>query len=256
MSHELRTPLSAILGYAEILQLQTTQRAYSNLGTDIERIQVAGRHLLGLISDILDLTRIEANKIDLHLERFEISALIDSLASTVRPLVEKNGNTLVVKCPAEIGVMESDLTRVRQVLLNVLANAAKFTEYGSIVMRVSLADAPDTQFSPGAARHADGAMQTFVVFQVIDTGIGITQEQQQQLFKEFVQVDDASTRKYGGSGLGLAISQRLCQLMGGDIRVASEPGKGATFTVQLPMRGAQADTATEKTTRSASTLIL
>jgi PAS domain S-box-containing protein len=256
MSHELRTPLSAILGYAELLQLQTTQRAYSNLGTDIERIQVAGRHLLGLISDILDLTRIEANKIDLHLERFEISALIDSLASTVRPLVEKNGNTLVVECPAEIGVMESDLTRVRQVLLNVLANAAKFTEYGSIVMRVSLADAPDTQFSPGAARHADGAMQTFVVFQVIDTGIGITQEQQQQLFKEFVQVDDASTRKYGGSGLGLAISQRLCQLMGGDIRVASEPGKGATFTVQLPMRSAQADTATEKTTRSASTLIL
>ncbi len=127
MSHELRTPLSAILGYADLLQLQMTRRADTDLGADIERIQLAGRHLLGLISDILDLTRIEANKVDLHLERFEIAAMIDSMVSTVRPLAEKNGNTLAVECPAEIGVMDADLTRVRQVLFNVLGNAAKFT---------------------------------------------------------------------------------------------------------------------------------
>jgi signal transduction histidine kinase len=236
MSHELRTPLSAILGYADLLQLQTTQRAYNNLGADIERIQLAGRHLLGLISDILDLTRIEANKLELHPERFEIAALIDSLVSTIRPLAEKNGNTLAVECPAESGAMDADLTRVRQVLLNVLANATKFTEHGSIILRVSLVDALDAQSLPGAAPHADGAMQPCVLFQVADTGIGMTREQQQQLFREFVQVDDASTRKYGGSGLGLAISHRLCELMGGDIRVTSELGKGSTFIVQLPVR--------------------
>ena len=255
MSHELRTPLSAILGYADLLQLQTTQRAYNNLGTDIERIQLAGRHLLGLISDILDLTRIEANKVELHLERIEIAAMIDSLVSTVRPLAEKNGNTLAVECPAEIGAMDADLTRVRQVLLNVLDNAAKFTEHGSIMLRVSLADALDTEFLLGVAQQADGATQPFVTFQVTDTGIGMTQEQQQQLFREFVQVDDASTRRYGGSGLGLAISHRLCQLMGGDIRVTSEPGKGSTFTVQLPVRGARIDAAAAETTERASTLI-
>ncbi len=164
--------------------------------------------------------------------------MIDSMASTVRPLAEKNGNTLVVECPAEIGAMEADLTRVRQVLFNVLGNAAKFTEHGSIMLRVHRADARDAECLPGAARQADGATQPLVTFQVTDTGIGMTQEQQQQLFREFVQVDDASTRKYGGSGLGLAISHRLCQLMGGDIRVTSEAGEGSTFTVQLPVRGA------------------
>jgi len=253
MSHELRTPLSAILGYADLLQLQTIQRAYNNLGADIERIQLAGRHLLGLISDILDLTRIEANKVELHPERFEIAEMIDSLISTVRPLAEKNGNTLAVECPAEIGTMDADLTRVRQVLLNVVGNAAKFTEHGSIMLRVSLADALDAQCLPGVAQQADGATQPFVAFQVTDTGIGMTQEQQQQLFREFVQVDDASSRRYGGSGLGLAISLRLCQLMGGDIRVTSEPGKGSIFTVQLPVRGARIDAGAAETTERAST---
>lgn len=244
MSHELRTPLSAILGYAELLELQTSQRSYNNLGADIERIQVAGRHLLGLINDILDLTRIEANKLELHAERFEIAAMIDGLIATIRPLAEKNGNTLAVECPAESGTMDADLTRVRQVLLNVLANAVKFTEHGSIVLRVSLADGLGAQSSPDVEAHTDGAMLPCVLFQVADTGIGMTQEQQQQLFREFVQVDDASTRKYGGSGLGLAISQRLCQLMGGDIRVTSELGKGSTFTVQLPVRAAATQAST------------
>ena len=180
--------------------------------------------------------------------------MIDSMVSTIRPLAEKNGNTLAVECPAEIGAMDADLTRVRQVLLNVLANAAKFTEHGSIMLRVSLADALDAEFLPGVAQQASGATQPFVTFQVTDTGIGMTQEQQQQLFREFVQVDDASTRRYGGSGLGLAISHRLCQLMGGDIRVTSEPGKGSTFTVQLPVRGARIDAAAPETTERASEL--
>jgi PAS domain S-box-containing protein len=240
MSHELRTPLSAILGYADLLQLQAAQRANTDLSTDIERIQLAGRHLLGLISDILDLTRIEANKIELHPQRFEIAAMIDSLVATVRPLAEKNGNTLAVVCPAEIGTMDADLTRVRQVLWNVLGNAAKFTDHGSIILHVSLEDALDAAFLPSDAQHGRPP-QAFVTFQVTDTGIGMTQEQQRQLFREFVQVDDASTRKYGGSGLGLAISHRLCQLMGGDIRVTSEPGKGSTFTVHLPVRGDRRD---------------
>lgn len=255
MSHELRTPLSAILGYADLLQLQTAQRVYSNLGADIERIQLAGRHLLGLISDILDLTRIEANKVELHLERFEIAGMIDSLVSTVRPLAEKNGNSLAVECPAEIGAMDADATRVRQVLLNVLGNAAKFTEHGSIMLRVRLAEAPDAEVLPGTVQQAGGAALPFVSFQVTDTGIGMTQEQQQQLFREFVQVDDASTRKYGGSGLGLAISHRLCQLMGGNILVTSEPGKGSTFMVQLPVRGVVSSAAAAEATERASTLI-
>jgi PAS domain S-box-containing protein len=232
MSHELRTPLNAILGYADLLELQASQQVYHNLGADIEQIQLAGRHLLGLISDILDLTQIEANKLELHPERFEIAAMVGSLVDTVRPLAEKNGNTLAVECPAEHAAMYADVARVRQVLLNVLANAAKFTEQGSITLRVWLADAIDPAIAP------DAAPQPMVIFQIADTGIGMTPEHQQQLFKEFVQVDDAATRKYGGSGLGLAISHRLCQLMGGDIRVASELGQGSTFTVRLPLGGA------------------
>jgi signal transduction histidine kinase len=246
MSHELRTPLNAILGYAELLQLETEQQNYDNLGDDIERIQLAGRHLLSLIGDILDLTQIEANRIELHPERFEIAALIDGLVATVRPLAEKHGNALAIECPAEIETMYADLTRVRQVLLNVLANAAKFTQHGSIVLRVSLADTQDVKLLPG------GAARPFVIFQVADTGIGMTQEQQQRLFGEFVQADDASTRKYGGSGLGLAISYRLCQLMGGDIGVASEPGIGSAFTVRLPLNGAQLDGAAAETAEPTS----
>jgi signal transduction histidine kinase len=151
--------------------------------------------------------------------------------------------------------MYADLTRVRQVLLNVLANAAKFTQHGSIMLRVTLVDALDAELMLGAAQQANGATQPFVRFQITDTGIGMTPEQQQQLFREFVQVDDAATRRYGGSGLGLAISHRLCQLMGGDIRVTSELGKGSTFTIQLPMRGARIDAAAAETAKRASTLI-
>jgi PAS domain S-box-containing protein len=227
MSHELRTPLSAILGYAELLKAELVKQDAQDLVNDIERIQVAGRHLLSLISDVLDITRIEADKLDLHLERFDLVTLVRDVGDTVMPLVVKNDNTLEVACPSTSVIAYADSTRVRQVLLNVLGNAAKFTEHGQIRLQMRVVAAPA---QPGAAT-------TLIVrFQVSDTGIGINHDQQQLLFKEFVQVDDSPTRKYGGSGLGLAISYRLCQLMGGSISVTSRPGEGSTFTIELPFQ--------------------
>lgn len=226
MSHELRTPLTAILGYADLLEGAIKEHGHQDLLNDIERIQTAGRHLLELISDVLDITRIEAEQLELRLERFEIAPLIHELAGVVKPLVEKNGNTLQIDCPPDCGAMFADLTRVRQVLLNLLGNAAKFTERGQIVLRVMAEE--------GATAAPAGEDPALVIFQVSDTGIGMSPEQQQLLFKAFVQIDDAPTRKYGGSGLGLAISYQLCRLMGGSIYVTSEAGKGSTFTVELP----------------------
>jgi PAS domain S-box-containing protein len=237
MSHELRTPLTAILGYADLLQFEAQQSGYGHFVNNIERIQLAGRHLLGLINEVLDLTQIEANRLDLRPEIFDITALIDSLVVTVRPLAEKNGNTLTVHCPSDVGTMCADLIKVRQILLNVLGNAAKFTDRGSITLRVSVKnDEQGAESSSSCAQQTAHNTPIFVTFQITDTGIGMTAEQQQQLFKEFVQVDNAATQKYGGSGLGLAISRRLCRLMGGDIRATSELGRGSTFTIQLPIR--------------------
>jgi PAS domain S-box-containing protein len=233
MSHELRTPLTAILGYADLLQLEAEKRDDGGLVTNTKRIQLAGRHLLSLISDILDLTQIEADKIELHPDHFEIAALLDSLMATVRTLAEKNGTTLTIDYPADIGMMYADLVKVHQILLNVLGNAAKFTERGSITLRVSI-EQDAGSVSSGPQRAAD-RMSTFVIFEISDTGIGMSTEQQRQLFKEFVQVHTGTTRKYEGSGLGLVISHRLCRLMGGDIRVTSELGQGSTFTVKLPL---------------------
>jgi PAS domain S-box-containing protein len=239
MSHELRTPLTAILGYADLLQFQAEKRGDGDFVNDIGRIQFAGRHLLGLISDILDLTQIETDKLELHPELFDIAAMIASLVDTVRPLAEKNGNTLTIHCPNDIGTMYADQLKVRQILLNVLGNAAKFTERGSITLRVSSENGePDAAPSSSGAQPAAQHLLPLVTFQITDTGIGMTSEQQQQLFKEFVQVYNVTTQRYGGSGLGLAISRRLCRLMGGDIRVISELGQGATFIVQLPIRAA------------------
>ena len=238
MSHELRTPLTAILGYADLLQLQAEHHGDGNFGSNIERIQLAGRHLLGLISDILDLTQIEADKLELRLETFSITSMIDDLAATVRPLAEKNGNSLLVDCPHDIGTMHADLVKVRQILLNVLGNAAKFTERGSITLHVRTVS-DERRTTNGDESPSDDKIvhrPSFIVFEISDTGIGMTTEQQQQLFKEFVQVYNAATQKYGGSGLGLAISRRLCRLMGGEIRLASQLGKGSTFTILIPVR--------------------
>ncbi|HEX9373436.1 MAG TPA: histidine kinase N-terminal 7TM domain-containing protein [Roseiflexaceae bacterium] len=216
MSHELRTPLTSILGYSELLQVVAESQGYKELLPDLEHIRVAGGHLLALISDILDLSKIEAGKLDLYLETFDLPALVEYVASTVRPLVERNHNTLDVRCAADLGSMHADMTRVQQVLFNLLSNAAKFTHEGSITIAVT--------------REAG-----WFRFEVADTGIGMTPDQMQGLFTEFVQADASTTRKYGGTGLGLALSQRFCQMMGGDIDITSRVGVGSTFSVRLPV---------------------
>nr|WP_255603800.1 histidine kinase N-terminal 7TM domain-containing protein [Oscillochloris sp. ZM17-4] len=232
MSHELRTPLSAILGYAELLKISARKQGSQDLVNDIERIQVAGQHLLRLISDVLDITRIEAEKLDLHPEYVDIATLVRDVEDTIMPLVQKNGNTLQVDCAPDSGMMYADSTRVRQVLLNVLDNAAKFTERGQIWLRAGIGSAVAQQ----GADMSKSDQSIVALFQISDTGIGMSPEQQRDLFKEFVQVDDSPTRKYGGSGLGLVISYRLCHLMGGTIAVTSTLGQGSTFTIELPVR--------------------
>ncbi|HWP38498.1 MAG TPA: response regulator [Gemmatimonadales bacterium] len=225
MSHELRTPLNAILGYSEMLQEDAEDGGYIALVPDLEKIRAAGRHLLTLINDVLDLSKIEAGRMELHLETFEVQRLVDDVAATVRPLVEKHGNRLVLSRGGETGMIHADQTRVRQVLLNLLSNAAKFTERGTITL--------------ATARERDDAGE-WLVCRVSDTGIGMTPAQQARLFEAFAQADASTASKYGGTGLGLAISRKFCQMMGGDVSVASEMGKGSAFTVRLPIRAAVA----------------
>lgn len=219
MSHELRTPLNAIIGIAEMLYEETQEERDNAVAEPVGRIVRAGKHLLMLINDILDLSKIEAGKLDLYPEELDIAPLVGELTKTTQSIADKNCNQLIVECPADIGVMRADSTRVRQVLLNLLGNACKFTENGEIRLTV--------------ARETDGSTG-WVIFIVADTGIGMTVEQLGRLFQEFSQADSSTTRKYGGSGLGLAISQRLCRAMGGEITVTSLPGRGAVFTVRLP----------------------
>ena len=221
MSHELRTPLNAIIGYSEMLQEDAEDAGYDEFAPDLEKIRGAGAHLLSLINDILDISKIEAGRMDLYLEHFDVSELIDEVRSTITPLIEKNGNTLEIQCDRTLGILYSDHTKLRQVLLNLLSNAAKFTERGTITI--------------SAIREEDGSDPVpWVRFQVRDTGIGMSQEQIQNVFKAFTQADSSTTRKYGGTGLGLAITSYFCQMMGGDISVESELGTGSTFTIRLP----------------------
>jgi signal transduction histidine kinase/CheY-like chemotaxis protein len=219
MSHELRTPLNAIIGYSEMLQEEAEDRGVPELGADLRKVHGAGRHLLALINDILDLSKIESGKMELLLETFEIGSLLEDVASTIHPLVEKNHNHLEVRGAAQAGTMHADVTRLRQVLFNLLSNACKFTERGSIVLEVA---------------REGGEESDEVVFRLTDSGIGMTPEQQSRLFEAFMQADASTSRRFGGTGLGLAISRRFCRMMGGDIAVASEPGRGSTFTVRLP----------------------
>jgi signal transduction histidine kinase len=185
------------------------------------KIHQAGRHLLALINDILDLSKIEAGKMDLHLESFDIAALIHDVVTTVGPLIEHNANTLKLQTARELGTMLADPTKVRQVLLNILSNACKFTEHGTITLEA----------------HGETVQsRRWIRFCITDTGVGMTSEQRGRLFQPFSQADASTTRKYGGTGLGLAISQRFCQMMGGDITVESERGAGSTFAIRLPAR--------------------
>jgi signal transduction histidine kinase/CheY-like chemotaxis protein len=219
MSHELRTPLNAIIGYSEMLEEETRESGKSDSVQDLRKIQSAGKHLLSLINDVLDLSKIEAGKMGLHLENFEVTALIDEMTHTLQPAATKNGNTIHAHVANSIGAMHADVTKVRQILFNLLSNACKFTDHGTISVDVDLS-------------KAEGG--DWVQFRVSDTGIGITAKQKENLFHEFSQADASIARKYGGTGLGLAITYRFVQLMKGRISVESEPGKGATFTVQLP----------------------
>jgi signal transduction histidine kinase len=220
MSHELRTPLNAIILYSELLQEEAEDAKHLGTLSDLERIHSAGNHLLELINGILDLSKIEAGKMTVSLEEFDVRGLVDEVVDTVLPLVRKNGNTVSVSCADSVGPMRADLMKTRQILLNLLGNAAKFTHNGTIAVEV-------------AGSHEGQAPA--VVFTVTDTGTGMTEEQQARVFDAFAQADINTTRKYGGTGLGLAIVSRFCSLMGGHVSVESAPGRGSRFAVRLPL---------------------
>ncbi len=219
MSHELRTPLNAIVGYAEMLQEEAIEQNLPSFAADLEKINTSGRHLLALINDILDLSKIEAGKMELHIEAFDLNTLIDDVVATIQPMVEKNSNELRIERPFDLGGMRADEVKVRQALFNLLSNAAKFTRSGLVTLHAS-------------RERMDGS--EWVTFRVTDTGIGLAPDKIVKLFKDFTQADTSTTRKFGGTGLGLALTRRFCQMMGGDVTVSSVPDQGSIFTMKLP----------------------
>ncbi len=219
MSHELRTPLNAIIGYSEMLVETAEEQGADDFVDDLRKINGAGKHLLSLINDIMDISKIEAGKMDLFLETFAVRDLVQDVVNTIEPLMARNENRFELKADGDLGYMHADLTKVRQTLFNLLSNAAKFTDHGTVRLEV-------------ARQTRDG--QPIVVFRVTDSGIGLTEEQMSRLFQAFTQADASTTRRYGGTGLGLAISKRFCEMMGGDVAVESVYGQGSTFSVWLP----------------------
>ena len=222
MSHELRTPLNAVIMYSELLQEEAEDRKVREFIPDLEKIRAGGKHLLALVNGVLDLSKIEAGKMELYLETFDIASMVNDVAATLEPLVSKNANTLQTELAPDLGEMYADLTKVRQILFNLLSNASKFTEHGTLQINVR------------RALDESGVSQLF--FRVTDSGIGMTPEQLEKLFQPFTQADASTTRKFGGTGLGLTISRRFCEMMGGEVSVTSEPGKGSIFSVRLPAR--------------------
>ncbi|MCG3195260.1 MAG: Sensor histidine kinase RcsC [Thermoanaerobaculia bacterium] len=231
MSHELRTPLNAIIGYSEMLHEDAQAAREDALARDLSRINSAGRHLLTLINDILDISKIEAGRMELLLEDFDAPALVEEVAGMVRPLAARNGNEFTVACPAGIGILRADQTKLRQILFNLLSNAAKFCEKGKISLSVW---------------KERGLAGERIHFRVSDTGIGMPEHVLGRLFSPFTQADASTTRKYGGTGLGLVISRRYCQMMGGDITVESRLGHGSTFDVSLPVRVSESGAAVRR----------
>jgi PAS domain S-box-containing protein len=219
MSHELRTPLNAVIGYSEMLIEDAEEQGQQEFIPDLKKIREASKQLLVLINDVLDLSKIEAGKMELYLKTFEVMHLIQDVMSTVKPMVEKNANKLIIDSADDLGTMFTDFIKVRQGLVNLLSNAAKFTEHGTIRL--------DTD-----RQNLDGA--DWIIFSVSDTGIGMTPEQLEKLFQPFSQAEVSMTRKYGGTGLGLEITRRFCKKLGGDITVKSKLGEGSNFTIQLP----------------------
>lgn len=225
MSHELRTPMTTILGYTEMLYEEATAEGHTRLASDLERIETSGKHLLSMINDILDLSKIEAGKMDIFVEAFSLSKLLSDadLGYTADPLTKKQNNKLIFALAPGLDTMATDLTKLRQVMLNLIGNAAKFTENGKIWVR--------------AEPHPK--KPDWIQISVKDTGIGMTSEQLERLFQPFVQGDSSTTKRYGGTGLGLALSRNICGLLGGDISAESKPGEGSCFMVSLPLRIAQ-----------------
>lgn len=221
MSHELRTPLNAVIGYSELLMEDAEDQQLEGFVKDLSKIRGSAKHLLELINDILDLSKIEAGKIEIYLEEINIPVFVKMLSDLIQPIFEKNSNTFVLECPEDIGVMYSDATRVRQSILNLLSNASKFTKNGEVRLSIS--------------RHSGASGEEWIHFAVIDTGIGMTQEQLSKLFQAFTQAEATTTRKFGGTGLGLYLSKRFCEMLGGLITVESQYGKGTTFTMKLPV---------------------
>ena len=216
MSHELRTPLNAIIGYSEMLEEDAEDMGQSDFVPDLQKISGAARHLLALINSVLDLSKIEAGRMDLQLESFAIAPMVKAVVSTIQPIAENNHNIVSVNCADDIGMLYADQTKLRQCLYNLLSNACKFTEQGTINLSVA------------QRGHEE------IIFLVKDTGIGMTPDQQESVFKAFAQADTSTTRKYGGTGLGLTITQQFITMMGGEINVASEYGQGTEFTIRLP----------------------
>jgi len=263
MSHELRTPLNGILGLSELLREDAEDLGYTDFVPDLQQIYDSGLHLLNLITDILDISKIEAGKMSLYLESFDISTLIVEVQKTVQPLIKKKTNTLEVHGAASLGTMYADRTKIKQLLLNLISNSAKFTEKGTIVLSVTresqgeengsskrdtkvkvlLANGESSVVSSATLDSAsipdpenDDPTSDRVIFSVSDTGIGMSPEQAAKIFQPFVQADNSTTKKYGGTGLGLAICQRFCEMMGGNITVESEVGVGSTFSFYLPAK--------------------
>ena len=218
MSHELRTPLNAIIGLTEMMCTNAARFGTEKAQEPLRRVNAAGTHLLGLINEVLDLSKIEAGKLELNPEPVNLAQLIDEVIATAGQLAEKNQNRLIVEAQENVGALNADSMRLKQILLNLLSNACKFTKEGEVALRVR--------------RVADG--RDWVELAVADTGIGLTAEQQARLFQEFTQADSLTARRYGGTGLGLALSRKLARMMGGDVTMTSEPGKGSVFTVRLP----------------------
>jgi len=224
MSHELRTPMNAIIGYSEMLTEEAEDLQLTQLASDLNKIRSAGKQLLELINDILDLSKIEAGKIELHNEAFDVREMIADIAALSQPLASKNSNQLIYHVGDGIGLINSDVTRVRQILFNLLSNACKFSKVGTVELTVS---------------RIPGEQEDQVQFQVKDSGIGMSQAQLTKVFEAFTQADSSTTRKYGGTGLGLAITKKFCEMLGGSITVESELGQGTTFSVRLPLRAKQ-----------------
>jgi adenylate cyclase len=219
MSHELRTPLNAIIGLTEMMCTNAARFGTEKAQEPLRRVNAAGTHLLGLINQVLDLAKIEAGKLELNPQSLQLAPLVDEVVGTARQLAEQNENRLVVETQENLGALTVDPMRLRQILLNLLSNACKFTKQGEVALHVR--------------KVVDG--HNWIEFAVADSGIGMTAEQQAKLFQDFIQADSLTTRRYGGTGLGLALSRKLARMMGGDVTVTSQPGKGSVFTVRLPV---------------------